>query len=525
MGWLTGAMDGMALKMPQDVFSIRGISSLASQILGFTWDKIRMVGAKVVGEPVVKALETGFELVTILRNDGIAGLWEHIKEQFADLKETVMDAITGMIQSQVIQAGIKWIMGLLTPAGAFIKAAMAIIDIVKFFIQRAAQIMELVGAFIEGVKAVASGSVKAVASAIENALAKAVPVVIGFLAALLGLSGLAQKVTGIFKKIHDRVEKGLIALWTKIKTLGANLLKKAGIGKKEKPNDKVEKLDDNEVGKVVHFNADGEDHELWIAVNNGKVEVMVASINPRPVKQRLIEWKDKLDELPEDKKEKATSLLAKAESLNKETLSDAAWSYYTLKKAQKEKSDTATKIAKEKDDKLESDEDKLKDIVLQLFKLFNSYPLDTETKRLVEVLEKMDVTGVKGFAGTVKGSRIPAFREGLKTQAKRAEHYYNLQLLIQIEKKEEGTRVDLVIKSSIAEDATDINGQIYVEVKHWTGFENWSEKDREARLLSLQEQLIKYKKGNEKVLLEWKGVIPESVKILCERIKVKCISI
>lgn len=49
-----------------------------------------------------------------------------------------MDTIMEIIQTQVIHAGIKWTMGLLTPVGAFIKAAMAIIDVVKFFIQRAA---------------------------------------------------------------------------------------------------------------------------------------------------------------------------------------------------------------------------------------------------------------------------------------------------------------------------------------------------------------------------------------------------
>ncbi|MEC4004859.1 hypothetical protein OX283_009350 [Flavobacterium sp. SUN052] len=474
----------------------------------------------------MKALETGSELVQILRTDGISGLWEHIKEQFSDLKETVMDAVTDMIQSQVVQAGIKWILGLLTPAGAFVKAAMAIIDVVKFFVQRAAQIMELVQAFITGVKAVASGSIKAVASAIESALGKAIPVVIGFLASLLGIGGLAQKVIGIFKKIHERVEKGLIALWTKIKTLGANLLKKVGIGKKEKSDEKAGKLEDNEVGKVIHFKDDVEDHELWIAVNNGKVEVMVASSNPRPVKQRITEWRNRLDELTDDKKEKAVVLLAKAEDLNKETLQDAAWSYQTLRDAQKEKSDTAVKKAKEKDDKLESDEDKLKDIVLQLFRLFNSYPLDAESKRLIEVLEKMvKVKGATGFAGTLKGSKIPAFREGFKTQAKRAEHYYKDDLLLQIEKIEEGTRVDLVIKSSINANAKDKDGQIYIEVKHWTGFDSLDKDTKLIRLRSLENQLNNYLLANKNVQLEWKGSIPDFVKLLCEDLLIKVISI
>jgi hypothetical protein len=49
---------------------------------------------------------------------------------------------------------------------------------------------------------------------------------------------LAQKVTNIFKKIHQRVEKGLITLWTKIKTLGAGLLSKIKGKDKDKGKDK-----------------------------------------------------------------------------------------------------------------------------------------------------------------------------------------------------------------------------------------------------------------------------------------------
>lgn len=242
--WLTGAMSGVNLQMPDDIFSLKGIFSLTSQILGFTWDRVRAIGVKVIGEPVMKALEVGFDIVMILREKGLAGLWEYLKEQFNDLKETVMGAIMDMIQSQVIQAGIKWLLGLLSPVGAFIKACMAIIEVVKFFVQKAAQIIELVNAFIEGVRAVASGSVNAVANAIENALAKAIPVVIGFLAALLGISGLAAKVTKIFQKIQDRVAKAITKLWMKIKEMGKKVLAKLGIGgKTEYSPEKQKKID------------------------------------------------------------------------------------------------------------------------------------------------------------------------------------------------------------------------------------------------------------------------------------------
>ena len=73
-----------------------------------------------------------------------------------------------IIKTQAIQAGIKFIMSLLTPAGAFVKAAMMIIDLVKFFVQKAAQIMELVKAFSDSIKAIASRNIVAVAKSNEK---------------------------------------------------------------------------------------------------------------------------------------------------------------------------------------------------------------------------------------------------------------------------------------------------------------------------------------------------------------------
>ncbi len=244
--WLTGATKGINLTMPEDVFSLKGIFSITTQVLGLTWNGIRAIGSRVVGEPVVKVLETGFEMVQIVRKEGVAGLWEHLKDQFADLKATVMDTIMEIIQTQVIQAGIKWIMGLLTPVGAFVKAAMAIIDVVKFFIQRAAQIMELIKAFTDSVAAIASGKIGAVAKSIENALGKAVPVLIGFLASLLGIGGLADKVLGVIRKIRQRIENAIVKFWTFVKGKAKGLLGNI-VGKSKKDNtnepEKQKKID------------------------------------------------------------------------------------------------------------------------------------------------------------------------------------------------------------------------------------------------------------------------------------------
>ncbi|AFZ26216.1 hypothetical protein Cylst_4110 [Cylindrospermum stagnale PCC 7417] len=124
-----------------------------------------------------------------------------------------------MVITQVITAGVKWIIGLLNPASAFVKAAMAIYDIVMFFINSGSQIMDLVNAVIDAVSAIASGAVGGAAKLVETALAKSLPVVIGFLASLLGVGDLAKKVQGIVEKIRLRIDQAIEKLLQKAKRL------------------------------------------------------------------------------------------------------------------------------------------------------------------------------------------------------------------------------------------------------------------------------------------------------------------
>ncbi|REC54338.1 hypothetical protein DRF62_10070 [Chryseobacterium piscium] len=205
-----------------------------------------------------------------------------------------MDAIMDIVQSQVIQAGIKWVMGLLTPVGAFIKAAMAIIDVVKFFIQRAAQIMELVKAFTDSIKAIASGNVGAVAKSIENALGRAIPVLIGFLASLLGIGGLADKVLGVIRKIRLRIENAIVKFWNFVKGKAKKLLGKIGFGKKDKADksDKKKK-ESKEENAERDFNEKekfetprGDKHTLYFEDRGGKDVLMMRS-TPRTYEEYI----------------------------------------------------------------------------------------------------------------------------------------------------------------------------------------------------------------------------------------------
>ncbi|KYC36087.1 hypothetical protein WA1_40830 [Scytonema hofmannii PCC 7110] len=181
--------------------------------------------------------DTGFDIFKILSTQGVAGLWELVKDKIGDLKAMVLDPIQNFVIESVIKAGIEWIIGLMNPASAFLKACKAIYEIIKFFIERAKQITDLINAILDSVEAIAKGAIDQAVKMVEGALAKAVPVVIGFLASLLGLGGIAEKVQAIIQKLQRPIEKaidGVIDLGVK----AANKVNK-NKGKNNKPDEKT----------------------------------------------------------------------------------------------------------------------------------------------------------------------------------------------------------------------------------------------------------------------------------------------
>ena len=223
IGWLTGQLGSAGITLPES-FDLKGIFSLVTQVLGLTWQNIRARAVKILGEKAVKVLETASDLVQVLISGGPAALWEHVQGMVGDLKAAVLDQLKEFVITQIIQAGVTWVLSLLNPASAFIKACKAIYDVIMFFIERAAQIADLVNAVLDSVEAVASGNVSAMADRIEGALVKALPVAIGFLASLLGLGGITEKIKNILQKVRAPIEKAIDAVLKK----AVGLVKKAG---------------------------------------------------------------------------------------------------------------------------------------------------------------------------------------------------------------------------------------------------------------------------------------------------------
>jgi hypothetical protein len=232
MSWLFGALQGAGIQLP-DQLDLKGVLSIAMQVLGLTYQAIRARAVKLLGEDLVNTLERVAEPFIVLIREGPGGLWEWIKDQLSDLKDKVLGEIQDFLITRVVKAGITWVLSLLNPASAFIRACKLIYDIVMFFVERGRQIIELVNAVIDSVAAIARGSLEGAAKLVENALAKALPVVIGFLASLLNLGGISDKIREIIEKLRGPVTKAVDWVIGKAVSLVKAAGKLLGIGREE----------------------------------------------------------------------------------------------------------------------------------------------------------------------------------------------------------------------------------------------------------------------------------------------------
>jgi hypothetical protein len=232
MDWLFGTLGEAGIEMPESL-DLKGILSLVLQILGLTYANIRQRAVNILGEELVSRLEQVAEIFGILITEGPGGLWEYIKEQIGNLKAMVLDEIKSFVIQKIVIAGVKWVVGLLNPASAFVKACLAIYDVIKFFIERGSQILSLVNAIIDSLSSIVKGDLSVAAKLVEEALAKALPVVIGFLASLLGLGGISQKIKSIIEKIQRPINKAIDWVIQKAVKMVKAAGKLLGFGKEE----------------------------------------------------------------------------------------------------------------------------------------------------------------------------------------------------------------------------------------------------------------------------------------------------
>lgn len=237
--WLLGSLAAAGIALPADL-SLMSVFKLVLDVLGITYPKLRAKAVKLVGETAVTVIEKLAEYVQALFSGGVAKLWEQVKADLSSLKDMVIGAIQDWLIETVVKQAVVKVVSMFNPAGAIVQAIIAIYNVVMFVIEKAQQIMALVEAVINSVHAIATGAIGGAISWIEKSLASAIPVVIGFLARLLGLSGITQKIQGFIKKVQAKVDGAIDKVIAKI----VGVVKKL-FGKNKNGNDpeKQKKID------------------------------------------------------------------------------------------------------------------------------------------------------------------------------------------------------------------------------------------------------------------------------------------
>ena len=297
VGWLFGALSNAGIKLPEK-FDLKGVFSLILQILGLTYDNIRLKLVKHLGEKTVSRMEKVFTFVKDLITKGPIVLWEKVKESLTNLKAAVISGVRNWVITKVIKEGITWIIGLLNPVGALIKLIKVLWSIIQFFIERWQQIVDFATSVFDSIAEIAGGNLKKAASAVETALGRTVPVIISFLASLLGLGGISKTIRKVIAKIRKPVDRALDKVIGWLVKKGKALLKKL----KRKAKQVVQKALGWLKKKVTFKTEGGEGHTIQFKGGEKNAKLVINS-SPQEFDKFLNDKKREIDALePNDKK-------------------------------------------------------------------------------------------------------------------------------------------------------------------------------------------------------------------------------
>jgi hypothetical protein len=176
------------------------------------------------------------------------------------------------------------------PVGAIIQAILMIYDTVMFFIENINRILDFVEAVISSFYKIATGAIGEAANWIEKALANTIPIIIAFLARLLGISGITDKIVSTIKKLQARVDKAVDKV---IEKIVGGIKKVAGAGKRVVAG-AVQKIKDFVFPSEPFEEADGAKHTLTVDRKGEKGELVVHS-STSPVANYLYKLKPEID--------------------------------------------------------------------------------------------------------------------------------------------------------------------------------------------------------------------------------------
>ncbi|MDV7144024.1 DUF4157 domain-containing protein [Tropicimonas sp. TH_r6] len=281
ISWLTGTLSAVPITLPTK-WDIKGFFSLMAQILGLTYENIKariiLKFPKAAG--IFAKIEAGWKFVKMLLDKDYAGLWEEVKAKLASLRDTILGAIRNWTLLNVIKQGIMWLLSMLNPASAIVRLLKMLADLVFWLIDNIRRIKDFVLSVYGAISNIAAGILKPAAKAVENALARALPIVLSFIASALGLGDIAGAIQGVITKIQAPVNKAIDALIDRVVAFARKLIAKIVGGAKKagkKAKDAAMKLIRWWTEKRPFRSKDGGDHKIYYKGEGTRADLWIAS--------------------------------------------------------------------------------------------------------------------------------------------------------------------------------------------------------------------------------------------------------
>lgn len=388
LDWLFSSLGSVGVEIPQDT-SLTSVVTFFLQLMGITWDRIRTILAKHIGEENVALLERAYEIVSSLIEMGPQGVFEMIKEQLDPqrLLSMVLEAAVDFLVEALITQVTTRVLLLFNPVGAVAQAIEAIYRVLKWLFENAAKLFTMVETVVNGVADILAGNVGGMAQAIEGSLSRLVAPVIDFFAGYVGLGDLPDKIADVIKRMQTWVEGILDRVIGFIARQARQLLAALGVGGEDGTDD--QDAGDGEIGKTIRFSGGGERHRLWLRIEGAGVTAVVAS-DEEEVKAKLVLWRGDVETLPDADQGSATTLLDTADAQLHRTEEKGDEAATAAAKATSDPTDKE-KVSKaaDADTEAEREQDVLAQALVELFDLLGeTSPGESVEEAVVTALQR-----------------------------------------------------------------------------------------------------------------------------------------
>jgi hypothetical protein len=207
-GWLFGQVAQGGITMAKS-FDLKSIFVLLIQVMGFTYDYIRAKVISLVGEKAVSVIEQVMTPIRILFTEGPGALWKWLADKAQDAKDAIVEAASQWLITKIIQQAAIKLATMFTPVGAFVQAVLMMYNTIMFFVEKIKEIFAWVKSITSSIKTIATGAISAAANYIDQAMSKSIPLIITFLAKLMGIDGISEKIRQVVTKLRTPVDKAI----------------------------------------------------------------------------------------------------------------------------------------------------------------------------------------------------------------------------------------------------------------------------------------------------------------------------